>query len=462
MDYKAATDYLYGLQKFGIKFGLDNTVRLLYMLGNPQDSFKAIHIAGTNGKGSTSAMLASMLKAAGFSVGLFTSPHLVSFTERIRVNDAEIEEKEVIELTSEIKEVMDSSQDMCKNPESKIQNPKLINPTFFEFITAMAFLHFKRKGIEWAVIETGMGGRLDATNVVRPAVSVITRINYDHMEFLGQTLKDIALEKAGIIKTGIPIVSHKQEPEAMEVITKSAAEKKAPLFVYGKDFTANSEKADMQGNIFEYNGNGRLAHLYVPLCGLHQLENASAAIKVMELIMGEGSVSYGQIREGLLKTEWPGRLELIKKPGCNYDILLDGAHNPEAAKTLAKAVHGYFSVEYDAIILILGIMADKDMAGIMRPLLPLASEIIMTAPDYGRAAAPLTLTECALSSGFKARPAGSVREALESAARAAKGSGCGSQVRKKLILITGSFYTIGEAKTILGQQNNNPSLAGLR
>lgn len=454
MDFRAAIDYLYGLQKYGIKFGLDNTVRLLSLLGNPQDSFKVIHISGTNGKGSTSAMLASILTAAGFRVGLFTSPHLVSFTERIKVNNTEIKESEVRGLTSEIKNIIESSE--LQSSDSKL------TPTFFEFVTAMAFLYFKRKGLEWTVIETGMGGRLDATNVVKPVVSVITRINYDHMEFLGHTLKDIAFEKAGTIKTGIPVISHRQEPEAMEVITNAASEKKASLFVYGKDFTANSEKADMHGNIFAYNGNSRLAHLYVPLCGLHQIENAAVAIKAAEIIMEEGRVSCGQIREGLSRTEWPGRMELIKKPECKYDILLDGAHNPEAAMTLAEAVREYFAVEYGSIILILGIMADKDMAGIMKPLLPLASEIIMTAPDYGRAASPLKLTEYASSIGFKAMPADSIKKAIETAAISAEHSSCNPKTKKMLILVTGSFYTIGEAKALLGQQNSSPSLTGLR
>lgn len=449
MDFKTAIAYLYGLQKYGIKLGLANTVSLLSLLGNPQDSFKAIHISGTNGKGSTAAMLASMLATGGFRVGLFTSPHLVSFTERIKVNNAEIKETAVISLTSEIRNIIQGSE---------------LTPTFFEFVTAMAFLYFKRKGIEWAVIETGMGGRLDATNVIIPTVSVITKINYDHMEFLGQTLKDIAFEKAGTIKKGVPVVTHRQDPEAMAVITKTASGKKVPLFVYGKDFQSNSKKADMQGNIFDYTGNSKLTNLYVPLCGLHQIENAAVAIKAVELVMEmeQDSLSYEDIREGLLKTEWPGRLELIKNQACQYDLLLDGAHNPEAAKILAGAVQRYFAAEYEGIILILGIMADKDMAGIMRPLLSLATEIIMTAPDYGRAASPVTLTEYAHSSGFKASAANSIKEAMESAARSAEASGCKPQTKKKLILITGSFYTIGEAKTILGQQNNSPSLEGLR
>ncbi|MBI5188953.1 MAG: bifunctional folylpolyglutamate synthase/dihydrofolate synthase, partial [Nitrospirae bacterium] len=210
MSYSETVNYLYNLQRHGIKFGLDNIIRLMSVLDNPHESFLSVHVAGTNGKGSTSAMIASILQAAGLRVGLFTSPHLVSFTERIRINDEEITEDEVISLTDEIRE---------KSSRLKAQSSDF-SPTFFEVVTAMAFMYFKRRKIEIAVVEVGMGGRLDATNIIIPEVSVITSISYDHKEFLGNTLKEIANEKAGIIKDGIPVVISYQEPEAMEVIEK--------------------------------------------------------------------------------------------------------------------------------------------------------------------------------------------------------------------------------------------------
>lgn len=437
MNYNKAIDYLYGLQKYGIKLGLDNTIRLLSLLRNPQESFKAIHVAGTNGKGSTSVMIASVLRAAGFRTGLFTSPHLVSFTERIKVDDEEIKEAEVIELTDEIKEIINSSQ--CSE----------FNPTFFEFVTAMAFLYFRRKGIEWAVIETGMGGRLDATNILLPEVSVITNISLDHKEFLGQTLKEVAAEKAGIIKHGIPVVSSSQDTGAMDVIKDKVSSEGIVLHEYGRDFVSLLRGSDIRGITFDYKGKNSLDGLYVPLCGMHQMENASAAIKAIELIMERESIYPESIRQGLANTEWHGRLELIRKPGKKYDILIDGAHNPSAAGRLSEALKSYFAPQYNRIILIFGIMSDKDIKGIMEPLLPIASEIIVTAPDYGRSASPEKLAETARSLGFKPVVVNSVKDALDTAVRRAENS---SVADSHLIVITGSFYTIGEAKTILGQK----------
>ena len=461
-SYDDAVAYLYGLQKFGIKLGLDNPRRLLSLLGNPQDSFKSVHVAGTNGKGSTSAMIASILRTAGHKVGLFTSPHLVSFTERIRVDNVEISEKDVVDLTNEVRKVIRTSQEAevgSRKPEavSETQNSTLdtrhsFSPTFFEFVTAVGFLYFKRKGVEWAVVETGMGGRLDATNVLAPAVSVITNIGYDHKEFLGRTLPEIAGEKAGIIKDGVPVVSSSQRPEAMKVVKEKASEKKTSLFVYGEAFHSGIRNSDMEGIIFDYQGNAPLKDIRVPLCGMHQMENASVAIKVAELVMAKAAVAYRHVREGLANTKWPGRMELIKDAGYSYDILIDGAHNPSASEALAGSLKEYFLPFYEKAILIIGVMADKDMIGIMRPLLPLASEIVFTAPDYGRAASPEELKEYAAAMGFASEVTHSVKEALELAETI-------GSARRTLAVITGSFYTIGEAKTCLG---NKGVLARLR
>lgn len=450
MDYKNTVSYLYSLQKHGIKLGLDNTVSLLSLTGNPQASFKAVHIAGTNGKGSTSAMVSAMLRAAGFSVGLFTSPHLVSFTERIKINNAEIEEAEVIRLTDELKNI--------------IQGPG-INPTFFEFITVIAFLYFKRQGVDWAVVETGMGGRLDATNVLIPEVSVITKIAFDHKEFLGQDLQEIAREKAGIIKDGVPVVSAAQDNRVEEIIKQMALKKKAAFFMYNRDFTTSSANTDKHGVSFDYNGVHHMPGLFVPLCGGHQVENASVAARAFEAVL-QGNLKDA-VRKGLAATSWPGRLELLETANSNYDILLDGAHNPSAAEALAVALRRDFLPFYKEVIVIFGIMADKDIEGIMKPVLPLASWIIMTAPDYGRAAAPTALSDYVNALGYKPMVSGSVREALDMAIKAADNGRGGSNIRKaisakSLILITGSFYTIGEAKTALGQTSLSPSLMGLR
>jgi dihydrofolate synthase/folylpolyglutamate synthase len=460
-DYGDSIAYLYGLQKFGIKLGLENTIRLLSLLNNPQNSFRAIHIAGTNGKGSTAAMIASILRAAGFRVGLFTSPHLVSFTERIRVDDVEILETEVVELTREIRNIILDSQPspaaVQDMDQTVVGGQQSFLPTFFEFVTALGFLYFKRKGIEWAVVETGLGGRLDATNILTPAVSVITNISYDHREFLGQTLKEISGEKAGIIKKGVPVVSSAQEAEVTEVIAKKAAEMGSSLHIYDKDFFPRPHTIDMHGITFSYEGKERMDDLHISLTGMHQVENASLAIRATELGMGRGSVPSHAVREGLAHAQWPGRLELIENEGHTYDYLIDGAHNPSASKALADSLEKYFRPFYEKVVLIMGVMADKDMEGMMKPLLPLASEVIFTAPEYERAASPARLAEYAKALGFSIRVKDSVKASMELAQELA-----GKGPQKTLIVITGSFYTIGEAKRALGHECSAQSLARLR
>ena len=453
MSYRETVRYLYGLQQYGIKFGLDNITRLLSELNNPHKSFLTVHVAGTNGKGSTSAMIASILQCAGLRVGLFTSPHLVSFTERVRINGLQITEAEVVHLAAEIKDIA-----------SRIDR---FSPTFFEVVTAMALLYFGRQGIDAAVMEVGMGGRLDATNVIVPEVSVITNISCDHKEFLGETLGEVAYEKAGIIKEGVPVVSSQQEPEAERVLEKRAEELHAGLYQYGKDFASVLKREDRSGICFDYRSNSLvIPDVVLPLAGEHQMQNASVSIRAAEIALRNAHVSRDSgadfIREGLKCVSWPGRLEFIRE---DPPIVIDGAHNPAAAVALSHALKNLFLMEYEKIIVILGIMADKDIAGIMRPLLPLASEVILTSPSYRRAASPEELAGVAASLGFgNAQKSYSLREALETAIRSASsgqlpgralqgpGHSSISGRSSSLILITGSFYTIGEAKELLGQK----------
>mgnify|MGYP001616150027 CR=1 FL=1 len=428
MGYTAAVNYLYGLQKHGIKLGIDTTAKLLFLSGNPQNHFSSVHIAGTNGKGSTSVIIASVLQAAGFRTGLFTSPHLVSFTERIRVNNEEIREDEVIELTEEIRSTIEGSE---------------LNPTFFEFVTAMGLLYLKRKNIDWAVVETGMGGRLDATNVLLPEASVITSINYDHSEFLGNTISAIAEEKAGIIKDGVPVITSAQEPSVMDAIKKKTEEKNAGLFIYGRDFSAAIKTEDTSGSVFNYNGGNNFEDLAISLPGRHQVLNAALALKTIEVISQKplpntSRLNPDTIRAGLGNIKWQGRLEFISK---EPPILIDGAHNPSAATILADSLKEIFFRVYRRIILVVGIMSDKDIRGIMVPLLPIAAEIILTAPAYERAASPDVLYGHAISLGFSCRKAYGVADALTIARELYR--------EGDLIVITGSFYTIGEAKEML-------------
>lgn len=426
MNYEDTIAYLYSLQKYGIKFGLDNTRRLLSVLGNPQDSFRAIHVAGTNGKGSTSAMIEAMLRTAGVTTGLFTSPHLVSFTERIRVNGREISEVEVVRLADEVRGAAESIPDFL--------------PTFFEVTTAMAFLHFRRMQTAWAVVEVGMGGRLDATNVLMPAVSVITAIDIDHSDFLGSTLTEIAGEKAGIIKQGVPVITAMQHPDAAEVLERTAGQCGSELFSYGKDFSADMTADELVRSRINYHGTKEYNDLLLQLAGRHQALNAALAVRTIEEVMKRNPEMNCDVRQGLKDARWPGRLEFVKD---HPPMLIDGAHNPQAAAVLAEYLRKALDL-YSRIILIMGVMNDKDRAGIMNPLLPLASEIIFTAPGYGRAASPETLAAEARGLGYMAETALTVADALSMAERL--------YVQGDLIVVTGSFYTIGEVKEALGQK----------
>jgi dihydrofolate synthase/folylpolyglutamate synthase len=430
MSCHESIQYLYNLREHGIKFGLDNISRLVSELGNPHKLFHTLHVGGTNGKGSTSAIAASILQAAGFNVGLFTSPHLISFTERIRINGAEITERDVVGLAEEVRDVASRIDDF--------------SPTFFEVVTAMALLYFSRQKIDIAVMEVGMGGRLDATNIISPDVCVITQISYDHMEFLGKTLREIAQEKAGIIKKGIPVVTAHQEPEAMDVIKTKAKKNDAELYTYESDFSSVPSSEDTSGIHFDYHdAHIRIDDLYLPLAGVHQMQNASVAIKAVSLISQPMTDRF--IKEGLEKTKWPGRLECIHH---DPPVLIDGAHNPAAAAVLSQALQNIFLKTYKRIILILGIMGDKDIAGILKPLLPLASDSILTRPSYTRAASPETLARIAESMGYSnVHTAHTVKDALEMGMKDARNFQLGSA----LIVVTGSFYTIGEAKEVLGQ-----------
>jgi dihydrofolate synthase/folylpolyglutamate synthase len=486
MSYGETLNYLYNLQKHGIKFGLDNINRLISALDNPHKSFLAVHVAGTNGKGSTSAVIASILKTAGLKVGLFTSPHIVSFTERIKVDGEEMTENDVIKLAEEIKGVVEHIGDF--------------SPTFFEVVTAIAILYFKREKIDIAVIEVGMGGRLDATNIVIPEASVITNISYDHREFLGNTLKKIAFEKAGIIKRGIPVITSYQEPEVMAVIEKKAVEKGAELYAYGRDFSSVLKKEDLPGICFDFHESDSfiLHDLSLPLAGEHQVQNASVAIKAAMIVLQKrmqnirytihdkknpaSCIRYHEscIRSGLENTKWPGRLEMIRE---EPPIVIDGAHNPAAARALSMALRKTFLGRYKKIIIVLGIMSDKDVKAIMEPLLPIASEIILAAPSYSRAASPDKLADVAASLGFfDIRTAPTIRDAIEIAIKESSRFEVPSSKLKNnknskpktqnsnlysslithhssLIVITGSFYTIGEAKEVLGHKG---VLANLR
>ncbi|KWT78222.1 bifunctional folylpolyglutamate synthase/dihydrofolate synthase [Candidatus Magnetominusculus xianensis] len=424
--YERAVSYLYSLQKHGIKLGLTNITHISNLLGAPQSAYKSIHVAGTNGKGSTCAMLQGILMERGYKTGLFTSPHMVRFTERIKVDGVEILPETVVELTEEINHA--------------IRGADTLNPTFFEFVTAIAFLYFKRQDVDWVVFETGMGGRFDATNIIKPEASVITNIDMDHMEFLGNTIEEIAGEKAGIIKQDTPVVTTSQAPRALGVLRQKAAEQNARLEQFGVDFDAHLIRHDITGIEFNYCGSGGLSTLKIPFTGVHQVENAACAARTAEILFN-GTQGLESALRGI---KWPGRCELIKYAGV--DMLLDGAHNPAAAEALSQTLQGIYVQSFPAIILIIGAMADKDTAGMLRALMPAADTVILSTPSYERAARPERLLELA-------RAHSTLRHTLYSAPSISEAIKLAGQIYKKgsLVVITGSFYTVGEAKEAMGE-----------
>lgn len=426
--YKDAVDYLYSLQRYGIKLGLSNTLSLLDILGNPHQKFKSIHIAGTNGKGSTASMIASILQESGLKVGLYTSPHLVSFTERIRINEVTISEERVAEMTLNLK--------------FQISNFKSLFPTFFEFTTALAFQYFAEEDVDIAVVEVGMGGRLDATNVIRPIVTVITEIGYDHQEFLGNTITQIAGEKAGIIKERVPVIAANNTDEIMEVIRKKAEESGSSLYISGKDFRVKerlqTQESRLKSQVFDYYGIEKsFEYLELHLLGHHQIVNSSLALAAMEVINDEINIKEGDIRSGINSARWEGRLEVISE---NPTVILDGAHNVSAALALKKAMEEVFLRGHGRLFLIIGMMKDKDINGFLKVLAPLAWEVVVTKPEYDRAAETSLLYEDALRYSKRIKAVEKVSDALDYVENKAN--------IRDIICVTGSLYTIGEIKGI--------------
>lgn len=420
MTYRDTVDYLYGLQGVGIKLGLDNMIRLLRAAGNPQDEFPSIHVGGTNGKGSTAALIAAYGRQTGQRTGLFTSPHLVDFTERITVDGRMISEAEVIRLTGRFRRVADDEG---------------IQPTFFEITTAIAFETFRLEGVDRAVVEVGLGGRLDSTNVLRPRVSVITNVSRDHEAFLGDSIEEIAAEKAGIIKPGVPVVTGVRG-RALEIIEETAKRQGAPLYVLGRDFEVGDITPNDHGTEFSYRGPGlALKELRTSLLGRHQAENAGIALAALEAAGQLGSEPKPEALKEVFDLTWPGRLEkIVSEP----PIFLDSAHNEAAADALTQALKDHFPDR--RIVFIVGMMADKEATGFLKTLATVADRMILTAPETGRAAPASTLEKATLCFLDPARVAKEERisDALDRAVTGVSPD--------ELIVVTGSFFTTGEAK----------------
>lgn len=440
-SYQGALDYLYSFINFehksldryqASKIDADRPRRLLAELGTPQEHFPAIHIAGTKGKGSVAAMCAASLRAAGLRVGLYTSPHLREFRERIRIltpddPDGRVPEETFAALIDTVRPAVDRLPDI----------------TWFEIVTAVAFLHFAQAGVDVAVIEVGLGGRLDATNVLTPLVSVITSLSLDHTQLLGDTLAQIAYEKGGIIKPGVPVVSADQPAEALRELARLAAERAAPLTVVGRDwrYEAARERDDNQvrQRIIVYGADPAFippaTEFVVALAGEHQLLNAAVALAALERVRHRfPSLDVGALSAGLATAQWDGRLQTVQCGPGRPTILVDGAHNEDSAARLAAALTGDY--HYERLILIFGAPEDKNVSGMMDRLLPLADELIVTTANHPRSATPEQLADMARARGRESRVTHSVAAALSTAMELAGPD--------DLIVAAGSIIVIGD------------------
>ncbi len=422
MTYSEAIEFLYSLRLFGAKFGLENTFRLADMVGNPQKRLRFIHVAGTNGKGSTCAMLESVYRAAGLRVGLFTSPHLVSFNERIQVNRVPIPEQEVIRWVSHLKTLLANPcwQTSSKHPSG--------HPTFFEVVTIMALCHFAAEHCDLVIWETGLGGRLDATNIVTPLASVITNVQFDHQQWLGDTLAKIASEKAGIIKPLVPVVTATDVPEALKVIQMVANEQRAPLTVV--------DDTERQKSV--------LHSVCLPLHGEHQQINAALALTTIRTLQSVLPVAPDAIYTGLEHVSWPGRFQMAELTGGRR-VILDGAHNPAGAGTLRATFTQLFPKEQPTLVL--GILKDKDWMAMCEILAPVAGRILLVPVHSERTAYPNDLLHVCQQSNPKAR--------IELCANLS--SALAAATSDPLVIICGSLYLIGEAMELLGLNGGSPS-----
>ncbi|QEK12551.1 bifunctional folylpolyglutamate synthase/dihydrofolate synthase [Crassaminicella thermophila] len=426
MNYEQALSYIHGTYKFGSKLGLENITYLLDLMGNPHRDLKVIHVAGTNGKGSTSSFIASVLKEQGYKVGLYTSPYLEEFTERIRINGENIPKEELAKITDYVKGKINKMISNGKN-----------HPTEFEVVTAIGFEYFKRQNVDFLVLEVGMGGRFDATNVVDPLLSVITPIDIDHIDYLGDSLDKIAYEKAGIIKENSYVVSYPQKREAMEVIKDVCSNKNSKLVKAPID-SIKVIKKDDKGQIFNVNyGSEKLENVCISMLGEHQIQNATVCLTALYVLEKEHyiKISKEALYEGLKKSIWPGRLEIMKRDPI---VLIDGAHNPQGMKALSKVLKELF---YDKnIILCLGILGDKD-SSMIDEIVPLAQKLVLTKPDNPRAMSVEKLYEKVAKFEKTTLKKEKIADAVETALSLAN--------FEDVVVFAGSLYMIGNVRTLL-------------
>ena len=419
MNAIEAVEYIHSITWLGSKPGLERTQALLKAMGDPQKGLKFIHIAGTNGKGSTAAMSASVLQKAGYRVGLFTSPSLYRFNERIQVNGQQITDEELAEVTSFVKPLAAAQAD---------------HPTEFELVTCIGLEYFKRQKCDIVVLEVGMGGALDSTNVIdTPEVAVITNIGLDHTAFLGNTLEEIAATKAGIVKDGGDCVLYPGDPGVEQVIEDICRQRNVRL--NKADFSAlRSLSHDLEGQVFSY---GHRQALLLPLLGAHQLHNAAVVLTVMDILKEKGwQITEEHIREGLRDVTWPGRFDIVKRDPL---FIIDGGHNPQCIEALTKNISDYLSGK--KVIALTGVLADKDYGDMYRPVLPLIEEFVCITPPSPRKLEAEELAKHLTQAGAKAIPCKTISEGVRTAIEKAGQDG--------VVLCFGSLYSIGDIRAAL-------------
>jgi dihydrofolate synthase/folylpolyglutamate synthase len=431
--YQKTLDYLYSFVDYSLtrslryspeKFDLGRMLKLVTALGSPQEKYPIVHVAGTKGKGSTSAMIAGVLQKAGKKVGLYTSPHLVDFTERIQINREPISHENLVRLVDQLK------------PEVE----KIDRLTTFELTTAAAFLCFAQQKVDIAVIEVGLGGRLDATNVVNPVVSVITSLSMDHMNVLGDTLEKIAAEKGGIIKPGCPVVVSHQKPEASAVLKKMAADRQSPIVFTDNTYRAVITKYSLTGQKFdltglaENNGKNRIFHFSLPLLGEHQVQNAVTAFAALNVLRSAGyEIEDADIAAGFAEVKWPGRFEILQEHPL---VIIDSAHNLDSAEKLAETVRQYLPGRF--VTLVFGASEDKDVAGMLKALTPVVDRLIISQSVHPRSYDAAELGKVAEQTGLPVVVDPKLEAALELGLSLVDPGG--------VMLITGSIFIAAAAR----------------
>lgn len=426
MKYEEAMKYITEVGNFGSNYGLERTYKLLEHLGNPERDLKLIHIAGTNGKGSTTSMITEILMGEGYKVGMYTSPFIEEFEERIQINRNNIPKESLAILMDEIKVAVD-----------KVIEAGYNHPTEFEIITVLMLLYFKKENIDFGVIEVGLGGTLDSTNIIKPIIQVITSISFDHTNLLGNTLEKIAREKAGIIKKEIPTVIYPQQEEVLKVIKNKCFEMDSELYIANNENLKfeNIVNLDKPYQLLKYNNE---IDILLPLLGEHQIINLSVAMQAIEVLNNKNiiDISIANIVKSIKNVSWKGRLEILSN---NPYVVIDGAHNIQGIKTLSRNIKKYF--KYENLYLILGILADKDVEEMIKIITPMAKKVYSVTPNSIRGELAESLKDEVSKFNKNCKAFDKYEEAYLEALNDAS--------EKDLILASGSLYMIGDMRKII-------------